>query len=538
MSLTSHSTYDNIEEDPPPLTLDVSASCTVELLDSYTIAPFIDGYAGNVFISGINNASTISVLVEDLSTQKKCQLVYPDEVGENKLVCFMGLLHVEMSSEECVGNLLVGSGWDRMFSIAKVFTSGIPASLLGEKHVKRNRHAYLLTFAWLHILEMEAYKEHCQEVSKPHKSIEVNFLLGAGFLNDLSPLQHTQSNVHEAFMKGQFVVQNSKKKFSFMALDQSHEHSIQFLKADSTPKGLYGQKEEKVTETSIPEVLTVIDDFEHVQVDFHDTQNKNNVLEITPGPKLLDISYNYVSAQDNANTVVSIAPSKPHDVEISTEANFKNEIKPQAVPDSYTTNVDDSPYVEEPFQDSGSFYAPSEEYGSDSTSDLMEKAPDEEQESSRFNDQETNNDRNEGRKGRKRLKDKHIIKLKNQIYKLENEANHLKEKICDDCGKLTAKHKAMKRENGALKSVAECSSKNDVCTQTDYFYKTSTAENMDNKKHKNSRKNNLENKSTLTSIQDTRKENTTQHIHNTEANIIKRYKLLKEEINKAEQMTL
>ncbi|KAF5285170.1 hypothetical protein FQA39_LY16737 [Lamprigera yunnana] len=58
-------------------------------------------------------------------------------------------------------------------------------------------------------------------------------------------------------------------------------------------------------------------------------------------------------------------------------------IEPQAVPDSYTTNVDDSPYVEEPFQDSGSSYAPSEEYGRDSTSDAMEKASDEEQESSR-----------------------------------------------------------------------------------------------------------------------------------------------------------
>ncbi|KAF5284272.1 hypothetical protein FQA39_LY04565 [Lamprigera yunnana] len=79
---------------------------------------------------------------------------------------------------------------------------------------------------------------------------------------------------------------------------------------------------------------------------------------------------------------VSIAPSKPHDVETSTEANFRNEIEPQAVPDSYTTNVDDSPYVEEPFQDSGRSYSPSEEYGSDSTSDVMEKAPDEEQESS------------------------------------------------------------------------------------------------------------------------------------------------------------
>ncbi|KAF5283029.1 hypothetical protein FQA39_LY04900 [Lamprigera yunnana] len=119
-----------------------------------------------------------------------------------------------------------------------------------------------------------------------------------------------------------------------------------------------------------------------LKVNFHDTQNENKVLEITPGPKLLDISYNYVYAQDNANTVVSIAPSKPHYVETSTEANFRNEIEPQGVPDSYTTNVDDSRYVEEPFKDSESSYAPSEEYDSDSTSDAMEKAPDEEQESS------------------------------------------------------------------------------------------------------------------------------------------------------------
>ncbi|KAF5282581.1 hypothetical protein FQA39_LY04988 [Lamprigera yunnana] len=128
--------------------------------------------------------------------------------------------------------------------------------------------------------------------------------------------------------------------------------------------------------------------FADVRVDFHDTQNENKVLEITPGPKLLDISYNYVSAQDNSNTVVSIAPSKPYDVETSTEANFRNESKPQAVPDTYTTNVDDSPYVEEPFQDCGSSYAPSEEYGSDSTSDAMEKASDEEQEKSYENFEE------------------------------------------------------------------------------------------------------------------------------------------------------
>ena len=30
--------------------------------------------------------------------QQKCQWVYPDEIDESKMVCFMGLLHVEMTS--------------------------------------------------------------------------------------------------------------------------------------------------------------------------------------------------------------------------------------------------------------------------------------------------------------------------------------------------------------------------------------------------------------------------------------------------------
>ncbi|KAF5279415.1 hypothetical protein FQA39_LY05525 [Lamprigera yunnana] len=60
MSLISHSIYDNIGEDPPPLPMNVSEFCTVELSDSYTIALFVNEYDGNVFISGINNESTVS----------------------------------------------------------------------------------------------------------------------------------------------------------------------------------------------------------------------------------------------------------------------------------------------------------------------------------------------------------------------------------------------------------------------------------------------------------------------------------------------
>ncbi|KAK2188221.1 hypothetical protein NP493_139g01005 [Ridgeia piscesae] len=79
----------------------------------------------------------------------------------------------------------------------------------------------------------------------------------------MARLPETHPPVHEAFMAGKFVVQRGDKKSSLMALDQSQEHSIQFLKVDSGAKGLYGQQESKeVIELSKPEVLRAIDEFE------------------------------------------------------------------------------------------------------------------------------------------------------------------------------------------------------------------------------------------------------------------------------------
>ncbi|KAL8568468.1 hypothetical protein ACOMHN_067118 [Nucella lapillus] len=70
--------------------------------------------------------------------------------------------------------------------------------------------------------------------------------------------------VEVEFMEGNFVVQRSEKKFSMMGLDHSQEHSIQFLKEDSGPKGLYGQEEEKeMIELSKPEVLRIVHEFQN-----------------------------------------------------------------------------------------------------------------------------------------------------------------------------------------------------------------------------------------------------------------------------------
>ena len=241
------------------------------------------------------------------------------------MVCMMGFLHIEMASQECGGSLLAGSGWERMFTQAKIFTPGVSASLLGGKHVKRTRYAYQLTLAWLHMLKLQAYAEYCQLIWGPHETMEMwekrlvsnaptfgywktvqdyllinsSFVRGqrAGdwpltlnacynlcpwffafghtnyarwmpvFLKDMACLPEAHPDVHKAFMDGKFVVQRGNKKFSLMSLDQSQEHSIKLLKDTAGAKGLYGQQDEKeVIELSKPEVLRVIEEFENASL--------------------------------------------------------------------------------------------------------------------------------------------------------------------------------------------------------------------------------------------------------------------------------
>ena len=214
----------------------------------------------------------------------------------------MGFLHIEIISQEFGGKLLAGSGWDRIFALAKIFNSGVAASLLSGKYVKRTWYAYQLTLAWLHLLKLQAYEEYCQEGYGPHGDVGesirnnaptasianrlnvrdylmINCRLSRGqrvgnwpmtlnafkdlcpwlfafghtnyarwepvFLKDMANLPDTHPAVHEAFMKGKFVVQRGDKKIALMALDQSQEHSIKFLQEDSGSKGLYAKQEEK-----------------------------------------------------------------------------------------------------------------------------------------------------------------------------------------------------------------------------------------------------------------------------------------------------
>ena len=88
--------------------------------------------------------------------QKMCQWLFKEEVGEDKMVCMIGFLHLEMNTQEALGKVLGGSGWERMFVSAKIHTAGVAVSLLGGHKVKETRQAYLVTLAWLEVQRYQA----------------------------------------------------------------------------------------------------------------------------------------------------------------------------------------------------------------------------------------------------------------------------------------------------------------------------------------------------------------------------------------------
>jgi hypothetical protein len=111
------------------------------------------------------NPGQTAVIVGDCplyAQQKKCQWQFPEEVGEQKIVCILGFLHIEMAAYECAGKLLAASGWDRMFALSRIHTSGTALSLLGSKDIKRTRHAHQLTLVWMQVLKRGAYESFCE----------------------------------------------------------------------------------------------------------------------------------------------------------------------------------------------------------------------------------------------------------------------------------------------------------------------------------------------------------------------------------------
>ena len=62
-------------------------------------------------------------------------------------------------------------------------------------------------------------------------------------VSDMVQLAHQNHERHAEFMKGNLVVQKSRRKFSLMAKDQAHELSNKILQTKGGAAGLYGNHE-------------------------------------------------------------------------------------------------------------------------------------------------------------------------------------------------------------------------------------------------------------------------------------------------------
>ncbi len=93
------------------------------------------------------NPGQIPVLAVDqhlYAIAKKLQWTFPDELGEQKFVVFMGGLHIEIALWHTLGDILRDSGWVETIAESGVATPGTAASFLSAADPMTTRYAHQL----------------------------------------------------------------------------------------------------------------------------------------------------------------------------------------------------------------------------------------------------------------------------------------------------------------------------------------------------------------------------------------------------------
>ena len=238
------------------------------------------------------NPGQVPVLTLDqplFTIAKQIQWNWPDVYGEEQFVILLGGLHIEMAALTTPGDFLDGSGWTHALTQADLATAGKAESFLKTSHVKRTRHAHQVTASALSILLHNAYDTYVCEESEPMPFDEwcterieaspqfqywlivmqlellvlvyvrslrdANFLLYVAVLVALTPwffaLDHTHYSrwvpihirdmmtLHERhpdiatqFAQGGFVVRQTKRPFSAIAINHAHEQNNKVVKGD------------------------------------------------------------------------------------------------------------------------------------------------------------------------------------------------------------------------------------------------------------------------------------------------------------------
>ncbi|MES9881863.1 MAG: hypothetical protein ABW185_13375 [Sedimenticola sp.] len=242
------------------------------------------------------------------------------DLSEDQYVLMLGALHIEFVIEAIEGKLTEGSGMAVMACKAGILTTGRAESFSAkpDHHLKRTRYTHQVFLLALTILKNEAYtidqtpglcnrtewEKDMKEVSKLFvywsmvmdiellhcrfvRSLrEGDFILYVQVIDevcdyafmfnqthyarwlpihvkDMVELEWKHPDIHKEFMKGNFVVQKSRKKFSLIPKDHSHEQTTKVMKSDGGISNIYDNPDTLDDHIlALPEKLRAIAEFE------------------------------------------------------------------------------------------------------------------------------------------------------------------------------------------------------------------------------------------------------------------------------------
>ena len=232
--------------------------------------------------------------------------------NEQRVVIMLGGLHTEMCAWSVLGKLLDHSGWVDALTEAEVTTPGRAQAIVHASHLKRTRYMHEISAVVFSKLKNQAFVEsgtdcdfeewsaqQCTEsptfffwdlILRIQKTIfmyvrairERNFNLYISCLEKLAPLffaldatnysrwlpihirdlKSLPSTILSEFLKGNFTVTKTKRKFSSIAVDQSHEMTNKQIKGNGGAIGLLTSRE-KLTQWLVvtPELSRIIHEF-------------------------------------------------------------------------------------------------------------------------------------------------------------------------------------------------------------------------------------------------------------------------------------
>lgn len=247
---------------------------------------------------------------------KQIQWSWPEKYGH--FVIILGGLHIEMATLKMMGNLLQRSGWTAAIQHSGIATAGTADSFLHAACVTKTRMVHQVTACtlykllkaafeddtsgddisfeqwcitksaqqptfkfWFMILELQliyfafvfSFREGDFEIYKATIAQILPFLFANDsvhysrwltvHINDMLCLEETNKDVHKEFSDGNFVLHESQRQFSSIALDQAHEHNNALVKGDGGAIGITENPSALLRwMTSGPEVCQLVKEYD------------------------------------------------------------------------------------------------------------------------------------------------------------------------------------------------------------------------------------------------------------------------------------